>query len=90
MFVLIIDEYAAPIYDGTRPFTAGGREGRYGFDFSKEHFCSLHRVPQLEDLNKDDYVVVGATVSDRAFESSRVVDLNVVWAMKIGRADIKA
>lgn len=77
----------APIYDGTCPFTAGGREGPRGFDFSREHFLALHRVPQLDDLKKDDYVVVGTTITDRSFESSRIVDLNVLWVMKIGRGD---
>lgn len=72
------------------PFTAGGREGRYGFDFSREHLHALHRVSQIDDVGPKDYVVVGTAITDRAFESDRVVDLNVLWVMKIGRSDYVA
>lgn len=47
-------------------------------------------MPQLEDLEKGDYVAVGVTVSDRDFDSARIIDLNVAFAMKIGRGDYKA
>lgn len=80
-------EYVAPIYDGTVPFTAGGREGIHGFDFSNEHLSALHKVPQLKDLEEGDYAAVGVTISDRMFDNSRIVDLNVAFAMKIGRGD---
>lgn len=69
------------------PFTAGGREGKYGFDFSREHLSALHRVPQLNNLKHNDFVVVGATVTDHGIGSYRVVEFNISFAMKIGRGD---
>lgn len=85
--MLTHNELIVPIYDGTVPFTAGGREGKYGFDFSKEHLSALHTVPQLDDLQHNDFVVVGATVTDRSHGRFRLVEFNVSFVMKIGRGE---
>lgn len=86
-FVFINVGYTVPIYDGTVPFTAGGREGKFGFDFSQEHLSALHRVPQLDGLRYNDFVVVGATVTDYGDEEYRVVEFNTSFVMKIGHGD---
>lgn len=77
---------SAPIYDGTRPFPANGNPGENGFDFSQQHLSALHKVPQMDDLQGDDFVVMGVTVTDREMNGSlRVVELNVAFAIKVGR-----
>lgn len=78
---------SAPIYDGTRPFPANGNQGRNGFDFSEQHLSALHRVPQMEDLRREDFVVMGVTVTDHEINGSlRVAEINVAFALKIGHS----
>lgn len=64
--------------------------GKYGFDFSKEHWSALHRVPQLNRLTRDDFVVAGVTITDCGVGKYRLVDLNVSFVMKLGRGDFQS
>lgn len=60
---------------------------RHGFDFSEEHLSALHTVPQLNDLGENDFVVVGATVTDCGIGSYRAIGLNVAFVMRIGHIE---